>query len=789
LNKLADKELDDLFSLTRKFSSDILSLDNNSDIWWHLANNIISKFGFEDLVVYEINKSKILIQVAAFGNKNSGNKTILNPIEIPFNQGVVGKCASSMKPILVEKTKDNDDYLVDDENRMSELSIPIIVDGKLYGVIYSEHPQENFYNENHLKTLSVIADTCGTKISQINAVSALKSIVKENRYKNKVQKALMIISETVYESDTIIDFYKSLHECISRLTFAKNFFVAHLDEEENRIEFSYYVDELDNIERTNTSIFTSETPNLIEYVLKKSKPKPTLIYEEDINKMLKSGKISIQGQTPKAWIGIPFGNGINKGIVVVQSYTSNFIFNENERQLLSFIAKHIYNAMERKEASERLTFLALHDSLTKLPNRALFQDKIESNILKINNNRIDGITILCIDLDLFKEINDTYGHKIGDKVLIQSSLIIKGCLRESDTLARLGGDEFAILMKGNITEEASERIARSIVLAFKEPIKIDSFSINSSVSLGVAISHGGTNETSESLMVKADNAMYQSKLKGRGQYTIHKICSDEHQFPASRIEYDFLEAFKNDDLFCVYQPLIDFKTNTIFSAEVLIRWQHKTIGLIPPDQFIPILEKSGLIMELDMYILKNSVEKFIELKDSLHENFKLNINISTAGFASDRFISYFKELAIKYPAVRNRICVEITEESLVGNVDAVKKHISILNNLGILVALDDFGTGYSSLNYLDQFEFDYLKIDKTFVDNVDKSKKKKIILLSIINLAKSLGIKITVEGIETKNQFNLLKEMGCDLGQGYFISRPSGEEVLTNTRLDFLDLL
>jgi diguanylate cyclase (GGDEF)-like protein len=783
---MKEKELSDLFSLTRKFSSDILSLGNTSEIWWHLANNIISKFGFEDLVVYELGKDGFLHQVAAFGNKTDGNKTILNPLKIALNHGVVGKCAFTKEPILINDTNANADYIVDDEKRMSELSIPIIVDGKIYGVIDSEHTESNFYNETHLKTLSVIADICGTKVSQINAIIALKAMVKENKYKNKVQKALMKISETVYESDTIDDFYKELHQCISKITFAKNFYVAFLEDEGSKIHFSYFVDQLDKVDRTNTYISTNkEMPSLTEYVLNKGKP--VLLYEDAIVKLLKRGLIKIKGATPKAWIGIPFRNN-KKGIVVVQSYTSRFIFDENERQLLSFIAKHIYNAIERKEASERLTFLALHDSLTKLPNRALFQDKINSSMLMIKNNRIDGITIFYIDIDLFKEINDTYGHKIGDKVLIESSMIINGCLRESDTLARLGGDEFAILLEGNIQEETAERIASDIISAFQNPMSIDGYTIKASVSLGIAIDDSG-NETSESLMVKADNAMYQSKLKGRCQYSINKLSSDEHQFPASRIEYDFIEALKDDELFCVYQPLIDLKSNRMLSAEVLIRWQHKTIGLIPPDQFIPILEKSGLIVELDMYILKNSVAKLIELKNSLPNDFKLNINISTAGFASDRFIVYFKELAVDYPEIRNRICVEITEESLVGNIDVVRNHITILNKLGIFVALDDFGTGYSSLNYLDQFEFDYLKIDKSFVENLESSKKKKLILKSIIYLAKSLDIKITAEGIETKNQFNLLKDMGCDLGQGYFISRPSNEDVLTNTRLDFLYLL
>jgi diguanylate cyclase (GGDEF)-like protein len=482
------------------------------------------------------------------------------------------------------------------------------------------------------------------------------------------------------------------------------------------------------------------------------------------------------GTIPKAWVGIPFNVREKKGIVVVQSYTSDFIFTDKENQLLSFIAKHISNAIERKKANDRLTFLALHDSLTKLPNRALFQDKIKSNILKVKSKRVNGTTVLYMDLDLFKDINDTYGHKIGDKILIESTEIIKKCLRETDTLSRLGGDEFAILLEGNMEERCALRVANNIIEEFKKPISIESFSIKMSVSIGIAIDEIG-NETAESLMTKADSAMYQSKLKGRSQCSMHS-SSTGHHFPVSKIECDFLESLKRNDLFSVYQPLLDFKTNKILSAEVLIRWNHKTLGFIPPDQFIPILEKLGLIIELDMYVLESSIETLIRLKESLPEQFKFNINVSTAGFSSDRLMNYLRDKIVSNPTLKNRICIEITEESLISNTEIVKKYITMLQKIGVCIALDDFGTGYFSLNYLEQFDFDYLKIDKSFIDNVEESKKKKVILESIVNLAKSLEMKVTAEGIENENQLNLIEGKGCDLAQGYFIAKPNNEEIL-----------
>jgi len=779
LNKEIENELDTLFSLTSKFSSEILSLHEISDIWWHLANDIIGEFGFEDLVIYELdNDGQFLSQVAAFGNKTDGNKTILNPIKIPLNKGIVGTCAFQKKPMLINNTINHGEYIKDLDQKKSELSIPIIVDGKLFGVIDSEAHRDSFYTETHLKSLSVIAEICGTKISQLHALERLKKTIDENEYTNRVQKALIEISETVYEPNITVNFYKSLHESISKLTFAKNFYIAYLEEDTNQINFKYYVDEVDVDKNIESMTGNKNSPTITEYVLKEGKP--TLLYTEDIDKMIKSNKIKINGTVPKVWVGIPFNVREKKGVVVVQSYTSDFIFGDKESQLLSFIAKHISNAIERKKSNDRLTFLALHDSLTKLPNRALFQDKVQSNILKSQTGRIDGTTVLYMDLDLFKTVNDTYGHKIGDKILVKSSEIINNCLRVTDTLSRLGGDEFAILLEGNIENRCAKRVANDIISAFDKPILIDSFSIKMSVSIGVAISTDGK-ETSESLMTKADSAMYQSKLKGRSQFSLHSsTSSDENHFPVSRIECGFFKSLEQDEFFCVYQPLLNYKTQKIRSAEVLIRWNHNSIGLIPPDQFIPILEKSGLIIELDMHVLEKSISTLIRLKDVLPNEFNLNINISTAGFSSDRFITYLKKKITENPSLKTRLCIEITEESLVSNTDIVKKHIYILKSLGVSIALDDFGTGYSSLNYLEQFEFDYLKIDKSFIDEIENSKKKEIILKSIVNLGKSLDMKVTAEGIENENQLKLLEDIGCDFGQGYFIARPNNEKTLLN---------
>jgi diguanylate cyclase (GGDEF)-like protein len=468
---------------------------------------------------------------------------------------------------------------------------------------------------------------------------------------------------------------------------------------------------------------------------------------------------------------VPFGSGINKGIVVVQSYSTEFLFQEKDKQLLMFVAKHINNAIERMEAKQKLQFLALHDPLTNLPNRSLFKDRTQHAFLHCQNNRQDNIAILFIDVDRFKQINDTYGHHVGDKLLIGIAQAIMTRLRNTDTLARLGGDEFAILLDGKIDYETICRITESILVATASAFNIDSLNIFSSVSIGIA-TYNNSSESAEQLLIDADHAMYQAKLKGRNQYVFFEALEEQNKSTNVKVEYDFDNAVKNSEFVGNYQPLIDFDSGKVIGAEILVRWQHPKLGLLYPDFFIPILEKSGQIVQLDLYMLKLAVSKLNLWVDWLPKQFKLSVNVSTSGFASKDFIGYLQDQHLISADITDRLCVEITEESLILNVDAVKNHLDILKSINISVALDDFGTGFSSLSYLHQFSLDFLKIDKSFVDDLNAVNSKVLILEAVVNLAKSLNIKTTAEGIETVEQYQKLKEIGCDLGQGYHIAKP-----------------
>jgi diguanylate cyclase (GGDEF)-like protein len=774
--------------ITNQFATEILLLNTPNEVWQYLAQNIVEKLGFDDAVIYTLDAGgETLSRMSGFEKKTSFNhdkssnieikNTSSNSMVIPFNEGVIGKVAATKQPILVKDTREFDGYIVDDETTLSELAVPILFKEQLLGVIDSEHTRINFYTEYHLRTLTALASLAAMKISQIIKVDGLEEIIENLEYANKIQDALFEIAELAFTTSTMDDFYRSLHQCVGRITFAKNFFVALLKDDGKTIEFPYAVDEVDQdivdelVQGKILEQVAIDPANLSITGYALSKDKPFLLYEKDIQSMLDNKELYILGSIPKAWLGVPFGRGDNKGIVVVQSYNTDFLFQEKDKKLLSFVAKHIHNAIERMAAKQKLQFLALHDPLTHLPNRSLFKDRIQHAFLYCQNNRQDDLAILFIDVDRFKQVNDTYGHHVGDKLLIAIVQSITTTLRNTDTLARLGGDEFAILLDGKIDYETIYRITESIIEATSGAFNIDGLNISSGVSIGVA-TYSDASESADQLLIDADHAMYQAKLKGRNQYVFFEPLEEQNKSTNVKVEYDFDHAVKNLEFIGNYQPLIDFDTGDVIGAEILVRWHHPKLGILFPNVFIPILERSGQIVQLDLYMLKLAVSNLKAWADWLPEKFKLNVNVSTSGFASQDFINYMQTQHLECAEITERLCVEITEESLILNVDAVKKHLNILKSLNISVALDDFGTGFSSLSYLHQFSLDYLKIDKSFVDDLNDVSSKVLILDAVVNLAKALKIKTTAEGIETKAQYQKLKEVGCDLGQGYHIAKP-----------------
>ncbi len=760
-------------SITSQFAIDMLSLESVKEVWWHLARNVVAKLGFVDVVIYQLDEpAQLLRQVAAYGNKSASDDEVADPISIPVGAGVVGRVAADKVALRIDDTRQYEGYIVDDETRLSELAVPLLVDGKLIGVIDSEHPEPHFFTDAHINTLTAIASIASVKISQKMMVDALQGSIEKLERSSKVQNVLFEIAELVFNADTLEEFYSGVHRCIATLTFAENFYITLRSEDEQSLEFPYYVDEYEGCVPDGLMPIDQDEPTITSYVMRENKP--SLFYRDEIVRLIEKNILFIQGKLPEAWLGVPFGDRENRGIVVVQSYTESFLFDDEDKQLLAFVAHHISSALERKNSAIRMKFLALHDPLTNLPNRELFNDRVHQAMLSCENERRTHLAIMFVDLDRFKQINDTYGHVVGDKLLIEVSSIILGCIRITDTLSRLGGDEFAILLEDSAGLAPAEAVAKKIISAFDRSISIGSVELTASVSIGIAEYVIGS-ENKDALFSQADNAMYQAKLRGRNQYVVSAGNSDSRQLTIAKLFHDFPQALSEGEFYFEYQPLVHLTTGKLYAVEALVRWRHKTLGEIPPMLFIPELERSGQIVLLDQHVIGLALEVVSGWSEWIPKSFKINVNVSTAGISSQKLVSQLETRFTQRSSPVEKLCLEITEESLAANIGVVQKNMSRLREMGVCLALDDFGTGYSSLSYLHQFHFDVLKIDKSFIERLGQGKDNGVIIESIVNMARSLGMSTVAEGVETAEQYKSLIQLGCLDGQGYYMARPQSE--------------
>jgi diguanylate cyclase (GGDEF)-like protein len=773
------------FKVVSQFAAQIMSLNTEFDVLWHLTHNVGSKLGFKDVVVYIFDEEKqILEQKAAFGDKATDDYLVVNPIEHKLGQGIVGQVAESRTPIMINDTRLCEDYIVDDQRRLSELAVPLLDNGKLVGVIDSEHHELNYFTDNHVKTLVAVASIAATKISQNRALTQLKETVNKLEQSSKIQDALFEIAELIFETQTMSDFYQQLHTKISTLTFAKNFFIALSTSDGKAFSIPYCVDEADDVADDETTIMIDNPPSITGYVLQTNQP--LLVYKEDITRLLGDKTIYVKGTLPQAWLGVPFGNDSLRGIVVVQSYNGEFVFTEKDKLLLTFVAKHIRNAIERMHARSELTNLALHDPLTQLPNRILFNDRLDRALIDLERRQQTIVALMFLDLDKFKFVNDKYGHFIGDQLLKVCAERLNACVRESDTVGRQGGDEFVVLLVNVNSVQKIHDIASDIARAISEPIIVEDKQLSVSTSIGVSYCTGEKKKP-EKMFLEADEAMYQAKKNGRNQVCFYQAKTGGDKFSSFDLDSEFKLALSDSQLYLVFQPIIDIQSGLVIGGESLIRWQHPKYGIMTPASFLPELEKGKQIIALDQFVVWTSIQNLKAWYNKWPNQFRsLNVNVSAKGFNSASIMQILESTYHTFPEVLNYLTIELTERSIVSNVEQTQITMQKIRKMGVKLALDDFGTGYSSLSYLHQFNFDVLKIDKSFVINHQADSGKNIILEAIVNLANALGIKTTAEGIETAEQLVLMKKLGCHSGQGYFLSRPVEKSVFIDIFLNGL---
>ncbi|MBR1218869.1 EAL domain-containing protein [Bradyrhizobium sp. U87765 SZCCT0131] len=420
---------------------------------------------------------------------------------------------------------------------------------------------------------------------------------------------------------------------------------------------------------------------------------------------------------------------------------------------------------EQRKAESQIAFMARHDALTKLPNRSMLAERIEQAIAQAG--RGSNFAVFCLDLDNFKQVNDTLGHPVGDELLCAVADRLRACVREVDTVARLGGDEFAIIQSGIETPEDAARLARRIVECVAEPYEFGDQRIVIGCSVGISLAPGdGT--YGEKLLKNADVALYRAKTDGRGTWRFFEPEMDAILQERRALELDLREAMERDQFDLFYQPLYDLSLNEICGFEALLRWRHPTRGLVPPDQFVPIAEEIGLIIPLGEWALRRACDEAAGWPNEL----KVAVNISAVQFRSPRLIDAVAEALALSRLPARRLELEITESVLLANSVETLATLHKLRGLGPRIALDDFGTGYSSLSYLRSFPFDKLKIDRSFVKDATTTDGSDLIVRAIISLGKSLGMRTTAEGVETLEQLNRMRAEGCSEAQGFLFSPP-----------------
>jgi len=457
------------------------------------------------------------------------------------------------------------------------------------------------------------------------------------------------------------------------------------------------------------------------------------------------------------------------GSLAVGSHESSRDFSARDQQVLSAFAEHASLALDHARAVEEAIHEAFHDSLTGMPNRALFRDRLEQALTRAEHTG-GSVGVLVCDLDGFQTFNDSLGPETGDRLLQAVGERLGACLRPSDTVARLGGDEFAVLLESLREPEDAARAARRILDALEAPFELAGREVFVSVSIGMTAGA----DTADTLLRDADLAMYRAKKQGRGRYTMYEPEMHTAIVERLELEVDLKRAIEREELLLAYQPIFNLRSQSVVGLEALVRWRHPTRGLVKPDRFVPLAEESGQIIALGRWVLRTAAHQ-AALWRARYPGFpslQVAVNISGAQLAEDGLRAEVAEALELSQLDPGGLVLEITETILMDDIDAAVKRLGDLKDLGVDLAIDDFGSGYSSLTSLRRFPLNSLKIERHFVAGIGSDDEEPALLRAIVDLAEIFDLDPVAEGIERRDQGERLLELGCELGQGNLLSKP-----------------
>ena len=438
--------------------------------------------------------------------------------------------------------------------------------------------------------------------------------------------------------------------------------------------------------------------------------------------------------------------------------------------LADYFVTVVQDITERKQAEERLQHLAQYDALTGLPNRALLADRLRQAVLRAARSHA-LVGVMLLDLDRFKQINDTLGHTTGDDLLRDVTARLQKCVREGDTISRQGGDEFAILLPDLASSDDASRIAQWMLESVAQPCRVGDHELHGSCSIGISL-YPRDGQSADVLLRNADIALYRAKDMGRNNYQFYLSGATMVARERLTLEISLRHAVDQQELVLYYQPKWDFRTGAFWGVEALVRWIHPKLGLLPPARFIPIAEDSGLILQVGEWVLRAAVREIAQLQRDGFAGLRVSVNLSARQFQQADLAELVRGVLAESGFEPACLELELTESILMNPTDDNLATLKAFKAMGARVAIDDFGTGYSSLGYLQRFPLDVLKIDRSFVMDLPASTNSAAIVGAILTLGHGLGLEVVAEGVETAEQMAFLRDHGCDEGQGYYFSRP-----------------
>ena len=726
----------------------------------------------------------------------------------------------SMQPLLVtpsmeRQLKENEKIRQHGTSGTDWLGVPLMHNELVIGVmVVQSYSKQVRYTEQDLSLLTFAAQHVVGAMIRLqdkerltNAVNArtreLMAQIREREKSELLQESLYRISELT--SDTRIninDFYSKVHNIVGQLINATNFFIAKYDQETLSLDFSYFVDE--NKKNQQYDYKPRKLSNHFSELVIEKRDTVLLTYQ-DMMDLYQQGKTKKPQDEIHSWLGVPLIYSEELlGVMVIQSYSANTIYTEQEADLLKFVSTHVSGAIirrevsdterqshelleqqvklrtlaleeeiiQRKQAEKQLKHTATHDSLTGLPNRAIFIDLLNHAIAC--NKRKPGLAfaILFLDLDRFKVVNDSLGHHAGDLLLKLIARELTAIVRSKDTVARLGGDEFVILIEDLDSNTEAYEIAQRITDFLKQPFTIENQLVFTGTSIGILFSDERYNNA-DTMLRDADTAMYHAKDSGKGRYEVFDASMHQRVQNSLTLEADIREAIEWQEFVPYYQPIIRLDTNELKGFEALARWKSTKRGFVFPDEFIPLAEETHLIQAIDLQILQKSCQQLKAWQEQLsRDDLYVSCNLYCQQFFSptlpDEIAKILSEIGLKAEHLR----VELTERALLENTEIVLANMNALKQLGVKILLDDFGTGYSSLSYLHRFPIDVIKIDRSFINNVHEHENNRAIIKTIIDLATNLRMATVGEGIENLADAELLTQMDCLYGQGFYYSKP-----------------